>query len=227
VEGGGARVAIDLGMGALTGLLRAGVTHRDLDAVFLTHRHPDHLSELLPFFFACNYAPPPRKKKFLLAGGPDTLTLISGVSTVFGRWVEARTYSREVLELSEGAELLVGALSVATGPADHIESSISYRVTLGGRSAVITGDTGPSGEFAVFASGADILIAEASRASDNPADGHLTPVQAGELAKAARVKKLVLTHIQPETEAGEPVKEAKSAFGGEVILGFDGLKLEL
>ncbi len=68
-----------------------------------------------------------------------------------------------------------------------------------GRKIVYTGDTKPFPEFAGFAAEADLVIHEAtfddSLADKALVDGHSTPSQAAEEAKAAEAKSLVLTHV--------------------------------
>ncbi|SDB91493.1 ribonuclease Z [Shouchella lonarensis] len=68
-----------------------------------------------------------------------------------------------------------------------------------GRVIVIAGDTKPIPEMVDFASGADLLVHEATFASDCEADahqfGHSTVADACRLAKHAHVKQLILTHI--------------------------------
>lgn len=68
-----------------------------------------------------------------------------------------------------------------------------------GRKIVYTGDTRPSNDIAKLANGADLLIHDATLADDLAAraqeDGHSTPRQAAQIAKKAKVKQLILTHI--------------------------------
>ena len=70
-----------------------------------------------------------------------------------------------------------------------------------GRKVVYSGDTRPNDALVEFAKGADLLILEATfgdeLAEKAALDGHSTPSQAAEIAKRARVKKLILTHISP------------------------------
>lgn len=145
--------------------------------------------------------------------------------------------------------LSVTAFSVEHAP---VHPAVGYRIEYGGRVVVVSGDTIKSESVIKNASGADILIHEAlardmtdrasarARATDHPrfgklasdvGDYHTTPVQAGEVAAAAGVKELVLTHIFPPL----PNMIAKrmfmngvsDAFRGKLVLGEDGMRFDL
>lgn len=122
--------------------------------------------------------------------------------------------------------------------------SLAFRFDAPGRSIVYTGDTGPSAAVERLARGADLLVSEVidveramadlRRARPNlppPAlamierhfrDQHLTPEQAGQLARAAGVRRLVLTHLAIGNREPESVRaSAAAAFGGEVVVASD------
>ncbi len=63
-------ILLDCGPGTLHQLLRAGLKITDIDAVLLSHFHPDHSSELAGFVFATKYPEFKRQKKLYLGGGP-------------------------------------------------------------------------------------------------------------------------------------------------------------
>jgi ribonuclease BN (tRNA processing enzyme) len=116
--------------------------------------------------------------------------------------------------------------SLPEGNTDRAEGvSLSYRFDLADRSIVYTGDTGPSKAVVSLAHGADLLVSEmidvdavlagmgrgARATAPNAAPTgfewhmhahHMTPGQVGELAKAAEVKRVVITHFAPNPRAG-------------------------
>ncbi|MGQ9538546.1 MAG: ribonuclease Z [Candidatus Bathycorpusculaceae bacterium] len=86
-----------------------------------------------------------------------------------------------------------------------------------GRKVVYTGDTRPFDGLAEFAANADLLIHDATLddelAERAEEDGHSTPSQAAEIAKRAKVKKLVLTHISARYKnTAKLLKQAKKIF---------------
>ena len=129
--------------------------------------------------------------------------------------------------------------------------SLSYRFDLADRSIVYAGDTGPSDALAALAQGADLLISEmidveavlalmrppgaGAPSSSDPREAtgfawhmhahHLTPIQVGELAGAAGVGRLVVTHFAPNPMNPEQAQRYLSAiaenFDGEAELAVD------
>jgi ribonuclease Z len=100
-----------------------------------------------------------------------------------------------------------------------------------GRKIVYTGDTKPFEGFAKFAEGADLVIHDCtfddSLNEKAALDGHSTPTQAAEQAKAAGAKHLVLSHISARyPNAGLLLEQAKKVFQNS-ILAEDLLELEL
>jgi ribonuclease Z len=100
-----------------------------------------------------------------------------------------------------------------------------------GRKIVYTGDTRPFDGFAKFAQGADLVIHEStfddSLAEKAAVDGHSTPSQAAQEAKAANAKQLVLTHISARyPDAGLLLEQAKKIFSN-TLLAEDFMELEL
>ncbi|MBI5444973.1 MAG: MBL fold metallo-hydrolase [Deltaproteobacteria bacterium] len=227
VRGGGVAAAVDLGLGALHGLLGEGIRHADVDAVLLTHLHPDHVTELAPFLFAANYDEEPREKPLELVGGPGVAAFVAALAAAHGRWLEPKRYELRLHELRPGEELYLGELRCRTGAVRHIASSLAFRLELGGRSLVLSGDTGPSPELEEFARDADVLVLEASLPPAATMAEHLTARQAGELARAAGAGRLVLNHVYPSADRADAQRLAEAAFLASVWVARDGLRMEL
>lgn len=126
------------------------------------------------------------------------------------------------------------------GELDMRYQSLSFRFDTPGRSIVYTGDTGPSDAVVELSMGADLLVSEmidvdatvdrVKRVYPNipePAEAamvqhlsghHLTPAQVGELAGAAGVKSLVVTHFAP----GDATPEQEAEYRSEIARGFRG-----
>jgi ribonuclease BN (tRNA processing enzyme) len=104
----------------------------------------------------------------------------------------------------------------------HNDESIAYSVRYGGRRIVYTGDTGPDPELGVWASEADLLLAECSLPDSMAIPTHLSPERCAALAATANPRQLVLTHFFPPAEQ-EPVADIVSQqYSGPVILATDG-----
>jgi ribonuclease Z len=100
-----------------------------------------------------------------------------------------------------------------------------------GRKIVYTGDTRPFKGFAKFAAGADLVIHDSTfddaLGEKAEVDGHSTPSQAGQQAKKAKAKKLILTHISARyADAGLLLEQARKVFKNALVAE-DFMELEL
>lgn len=122
------------------------------------------------------------------------------------------------------------------GPAGERDRSYSYRFDTKGGSVVFTGDTGSSAAVTRLARGADLLVSEvgapvpkgqelnplAREGAEHARREHLTPAQVGEMARAARVRTVILTPIGGAGQgANGMAAEVKRRFSGAVIEGSD------
>ncbi len=102
-----------------------------------------------------------------------------------------------------------------------------------GRTFVYTGDTRPIDGTVEIAAAADLLVHDATFASDD-ADrarqtAHSTAREAAEIASRANAKRLALTHVSSRYagDASKLAEEAAAAFGGESFVAADGQKVEI
>jgi ribonuclease BN (tRNA processing enzyme) len=214
------RVLLDLGNGAL-GPLQRYLRPADVDAVLLSHLHPDHCLDLCGLYVALRYAPD---------GPPAGRIPVHGPAGTARRLAEA--YGREegdelrgvfdVREWSEGEPVAVGPLTVVPMLVDHPVEAYGLRVEhrQAGRTAVLaySGDTDACPALVRLAKGADVLLAEAAftEGRDITRHVHLTGLRAGQVAADAAVSRLLLTHLPVWTDPATALAEARSAFAGDV-----------
>ncbi len=100
----------------------------------------------------------------------------------------------------------------------HPVTAYALTVTAGGRTLVYSGDTGPCDALDEAATGADVLLAEASFESgtDNPPELHLTGADCGRTAARAGVGRLVLTHVPPWHDPAVAEAEARAEWSGPI-----------
>lgn len=122
-----------------------------------------------------------------------------------------------------GQTLRIGPMTITPFTALHPVEAYGYRIEgpsegRPGRrvSLAFTGDTDLCPGMSAMAKGVDLLLAEAAfvEGRDTVPGMHLTGRRAGQLASQARVRRLVLTHIQPWTDPAVPVAEARSVYAG-------------
>jgi ribonuclease Z len=104
-------------------------------------------------------------------------------------------------------------------------------VELDGVRLAYSGDTRPVARLIEAARGADVLVHEAGGLDEQAADvhrqGHSTAGDAGRVAQAAGVGRLILSHVPFDALAQPMLAEARSAFGGPVDLATDLALIEI
>lgn len=216
---------IDCGDGTLNQLEKAGRSYRDLDAVFLTHFHPDHISGLFPLIHALAGTPGFERRKPLTVVGPSGLRDIYECC-MLSLMRNPRTFEVKLIEIED--ELRIGSLDVYSVGTDHTKNSVAYRLQMGKKSIVFTGDSDYDERLFIFSEKADLLVADCSFPDSMKSPGHMTPRECGLLAKNAKVRSLVLSHIYPSPlSENELIKECRSVFRGEVTVAEDMMELEI
>ena len=204
-----ATVVVDLGSGTVANLQRS-VALTDIDAVVLTHQHPDHWLDLPILRNALRY--------FLDAEGLAVYGT-AGTRAQAEAVIDGLTPTLVWTTIGAGSAVQIGDQRMSFSRTDHPVETFALRLESGGRTLVYTADTGSGWEPDGFVDGADLLLCEATLAEDD-ADSfqHLTGRQAGELAKQAGVGRLAVTHVPPGVDREAQRAAAELAFGGVVEL---------
>lgn len=226
LQAGGKNIVVDMGLGTLHKLLQLGITYSDIDLLCLTHIHPDHVSELIPFLFACKYGEVKRERDLILVGGEGFNAFLQSLSTVFQHWLTPDQFRLETKELPSGS-FSMKEIKIETGPVKHSKESVAYRITSEGKSVVVSGDTGYCPEIVNFSKGADLLVLECSSPKKYEVDTHLNPSSAGKIAVESGCRKLLLTHFYPVCESVDLASECREVYQGELLLAQDLMELEV
>ncbi len=217
----------DGGGGSLRQMARLGLDFRKVDYIFLSHFHPDHVSDLVPFLFATNYTVHFSRLLPLQIMGPVGLIgFYEQLKGIFGDWIVAHTYRLSLHEFKD-EETLFPDFGLKTLPMKHSASSIGFRVTANGKKLVYSGDTDYCANIVALGQGADLLILECSFPDEMKKEGHLTPRLAGRIAREAACQRLLLTHFYPVFQGHDVLKECQEEFSGEIILAADGMKVSI
>jgi ribonuclease BN (tRNA processing enzyme) len=224
VEAGSVRLLLDCGAGALHRAAAMGVPWATVTHVAVTHFHPDHWGEVPLLLMALRWGiEPPRTAPLILLGPASLDARLDHLVGAFGPWVRDSGYPLEVVELEPAGERALGdGVVLEWTRTPHTDESLAFGVRCRGRRLVYTGDTGPSEALGRWARGCDLLLAECSLPDDRAVALHLTPSQAGALAREAGCKALVLTHFYPPVDAAQPARVAGAAYAGPIAAARDG-----
>ena len=208
VQGGGVNVLLDLGPGCLANLQRH-LALTDIDAIVLSHAHPDHWVDLAGLETAWTHIF--RRQGLRVFGTPGTRERATGLIGDLAPTIEWT-------DLADGDHARVGELQLDFSATDHYVETLAVRVSEGGSSMAYSADTGPSWSFAALGDQLDLALCEATNLADGEGDGvlHLSARQAGAMARAAGVERLVLTHLLPGVDPAAAQAEGTEAFGRAV-----------
>ena len=214
VDDGTTRVWLDAGSGTLANLQRHVALH-EVDAVVLSHEHPDHWSDLEGWNIVLRH--------FL-----DR----TGFPVYAPAGLNNRTYEAmpDVAwnDVADGDRVPVGTLEFTFSRTDHGPETLGARVDAGGRSLGYSADTGPGWSLEALGDGLDLALCEATVPADQEGQmQHLSAGQAGASAKAAGAARLVLTHLWPTIDPVRAQDEGAAAFGAPVELATVGARYEV
>jgi ribonuclease BN (tRNA processing enzyme) len=210
LEHDGFRLLVDPGYATLPQLLRVAPAE-SIDAVVVSHGHPDHCADLNPLLRArmMSERPPPRLPVYALPGAVDqVLTLDQPAMMEPGL---------DLREFRAGAELTIGPFGAVTWPLPHFVPNAGMRLSAGGVTVAYTGDSGPREAMVALAHGADLFLAEATYAEVVPAEhaGNLScAAQIGRDAARAGARRLMLTHLWPGSDPAAFVAAARRGRDG-------------
>ncbi len=224
VSRGNLKILLDCGAGALHRLAQFGLPWHQITHVVLSHFHPDHWGELPMLVYALKYTTAPaRQEPLVILGPPGVVRLMRKLAEGYGHWLLDPGFQIGILDVRDGEPFPLDAdVSLETLPVPHTPESVALGLTAPEGRLVYTGDTGPSTELARWAAGCDLLLAECSLPEGMALDAHLTPERAGDLAREAGVRRLVLTHFYPPVETSDPVRAAGARFAGPIVAARDG-----
>ena len=225
LQEGGRSLLIDTGNGVLSRLLQH-MEIKELDAVLLSHLHPDHLMDIYSLRHAVEAANREgrmnrRMPLYLPTGPAEDFDRIKGFTKAFELQI--------IDELPAPREVTVAGFQVTFVPGIHNLPAYSIAVA-GSKRFVYSGDTAYNEELIKLASGADLFLCEASgldKDAEYLKENHLTARQAGQLAKAAEVKRLMITHFYPEYALSQLQNQAEQGLGRLVELAREGATVTL
>jgi ribonuclease BN (tRNA processing enzyme) len=223
LEHDGFTLLVDVGYATVPRLLHH-VGAEQIDAVFVTHGHPDHCADLNPLLRAralgqATPAPLP------VYAPPEALDAVLALDR------PAMLASAYVLhEFTPGSRLDIGPFQAHTRLLPHWVPNAGVRLAAGHRTLTYTGDSGPSPEVVELARDADLLLAEATYVDDVPEDAqpYLTSArQAARQATDAGAARLLLTHLWPGTNPADARAAAGNEYDGDISVAAGGQIIDI
>lgn len=219
LEYDGFKVVLDLGYAALPALL----THcpeGEVDAVIVTHQHPDHCVDVSALARVRYYLAPD--------AAPIPLYCPPGVLDVL-RALEPRPDPATVFDVQDLASAReIGPFRLETALLPHYVTNLGVRLSAPELTVVYTGDCGPGPELGKLAQDADLYISDATLQGQSPTTTPRFVMTATEAARgAAGARRLLLTHFWPGSDRAVSVAEARAVFDGDVLAAEEGLTIAL
>ena len=237
---------VDAGSGVGAQLVQAGLRPYGWPRVFITHHHSDHTIDLghlvITRWIVGQNAP-------LEVWGPAGTRQQLEKLLDYLRWdVEVRRAHMQnrpppevrVTEIDEGKVMEAGGVAVSAFLVEHdpVKPAYGFHFEGGGRRVVVSGDTRPCENLMRWSHNADLLIhecCEMAQTSWHPGCGwptiedkirdlasyHTQPDQVGLVAREARARGLVLTHLMPGSDPAELKAAAEKHYAGPVVVGED------
>jgi ribonuclease BN (tRNA processing enzyme) len=220
VRAGDTSLVLDLGNGAF-GALQRHMDPFDVDALVLSHLHPDHCADVSGLIVHRRYHPDGPGKVIPLHGPTESEVRLA---VAYAPSSDERVatdltdvFAHRPFALGPAA---VGPVALTSVPVDHPCEAYGIRLEYEGRSLVYSGDTGPCRELVELARGADVLLCESTWTDgpDRPPGVHLSGRQAGRIAREAGAKRLLLTHVPAWADAPALLAEARGEYTGPAEL---------
>jgi len=215
---------MDIGPGTLSRLPGHGVNAFDLENIFITHLHPDHVLDLAMFFQMTNYSMDHRKEipldifccsgchKFL----DDLMRLFPDI--------EKPSFEVRIHEMGKDG-LEKNGVMISSIHSAHTSNSLAFKVDFGHVRLVYTGDCKKTGELSRFCRDASVLISECSFPDEWPTSDHMNAKDLGRLASSAKVGQLVVVHQYPPALEMDIGSQISQHYSGPVLIARDGTRV--
>ncbi|MFH1367069.1 MAG: MBL fold metallo-hydrolase [Patescibacteria group bacterium] len=226
-------LVFDFGRGTLDQLMKLGINYYNIDAIFISHTHPDHFSELASFLHIALAEPGigERRKKDITIYGPKGFR---GKMALFYRSLNIEKfrpkYKINIEEIPSGKIIKGKNWQIQGFNTTHSSSlnCLCYRLKHKNTIFAYSGDSSISLGLKKAINNVDLALIEASWPEETAPKTHLTAEQAGKICQESGVKKMVLTHASPMYFKKYNLKKlARKYFKGLIILARDLMKINI
>ena len=223
---------LDCSASAIHRMAQENLDWANLDAIWISHFHLDHLGGVMPFLFGTKYAPETqnRRKPLRIFGAGGLENLLNKFDSANEYNLFRQPFPVEIIEVEpfDQFEILSG-LQATVIKTPHTDESLAIHLRdAENKTLVYSSDTGFAMALGDFARAADLLLMECSFVKNKPVETHLELSEAMHLARYAQPKRTILTHLYAEWDAVNFAEEIKKFQPPcEVLLAHDGLKLDI
>jgi ribonuclease BN (tRNA processing enzyme) len=218
VRAGNVALWVDCGNGSFVNL-QQHIHPSELSGVVITHSHPDHCVDIYGLHVLNKYGLERAELPVFAAEGVE-----KQLESLVGDWTD----TFEWRTVGDGDRAEIDGVSLRFSRTDHPPPTTAVEIAHDGKRLVYTSDTGPEWSCEAFGTGADLVLSEATYQHDDiRVPIHLSARQAGEAARAAGAKHLVLTHLWPTVDPIASVDEGSEAFGRAVMLAAPHLSMHI
>lgn len=202
----GKNILLDLGCGALSKVFEK-IRVQDIDAIVLSHLHADHMGDMLTLRYALMVG-----KKMGFIEKPIPVFLPEEPQREASLLVEDELMNTAFI--TDGMESNLFGIDFCFSRMPHAVPSYAVSLCADGKKFVYSGDTEDNDHLAVFAKDADMFLMEAALLVRHkvPGSPHVSTVDAGRIAKEAKARRLLVTHLLPEYDPDEVVREVQEQY---------------
>lgn len=224
-------ILLDCSAPSIHRMAQEGLPWAELDAIWISHFHLDHIGGLAPYLFGIKHASETqnRRKPLTICGHRGLKALFDALDSAGNYRLLEQKFPVEIIEVEEGdAFQLIAGVAARVFKTRHKPESLAIRLDDGERSLCYTSDTGFDTTVGEFAASVDLFIVESSFVADKAVDTHLILPEAMELIAIARPKKALLNHLYPEWDDVK-FEDLAGAYSPpcEVLLSFEGMKFDV
>ena len=227
LETSGGNILLDCSATAPHRMANCGVDWPNVDAIWISHFHMDHVGGLGPLLAGTKHVPAmqERKKPLTIYGPVGFAKLFDGISSVRDYKLREQRFPLKVVEVNSGEEFeIANGLTAITQKTPHTAESHAIHISDGRTRVMYSADTGFEEKVATFASGVDLMILECSFFREKRSKKHLVLSEAIDLITKAQPRRAMLTHFYPEWDEVDFDKEVAALSPVcEVIQANDGL----
>jgi ribonuclease BN (tRNA processing enzyme) len=219
-EYNGYKLLVDCGSGVVS-QLQNYISIESLNAVIISHYHHDHIADIGPLQYG-------RLVRTMLGECHEPLP-------IYGHTLDSQNFSKLTyktyttgIAYNSNNEVHIGPFTISFLKTNHPVPCFAMKISTDKHTVIYTADSSYLDAFIPFSKEADLLIAECSfyGEQDGTNAGHLNSYDVGNIAKEAKVKEVLLTHLPHFGEHSRLISEAKEKFNGKVSLASSGLVWE-